>query len=455
MPLFLSVAYVCIFVRSEVGPSDGNGKTKGMFAIDQLQNIMSDDFTMLLAWVHYLAFDLFVGHIITANARALGMPNYFLWPCLGLTFYLGPCGYTLFVITRFVYTRAQHKTGESMLKYISAIDQTIDNPLPLEVGNTGAHVGSSCIAENEVSEIQALKDIVDDLTKKEQRLVKANKSLGSYHQRLNSMRPELKVPLLNQANVVGVQQVDKSTVDNYQMIVSLLDAFCNKKKKKEDHGYLDIPSDFPYENAASTDEKKKVNESIGVALKKLCSGGLDLSERLRSNPNEVLVVLDAPSLATSKAVLSMFPTMAQVAHQIIVPQADVLQYFQMISGGNGDHEMYLGLRAQRLDHWLCANAKVGFKTILFYADFETTFVGNHTKQFSPAMDIQRYFRHAYPAEPVSLLVLTVKVRPPRGHEISVVNDFVQYEGLLNGYDVTVVETWAKSMTTVMYEVRKI
>jgi len=260
---------------------------------------------------------------------------------------------------------------------------------------------------------------------------------------------------LNQANVVGVQQVDKSTVDNYQMIVSLLDAFCNKKKKKEDHGYLDIPSDFPYENAASTDEKKKVNESIGVALKKLCSGGLDLSERLRSNPNEVLVVLDAPSLATSKAVLSMFPTMAQVAHQIIVPQADVLQYFQMISGGNGDHEMYLGLRAQRLDHWLCANAKVGFKTILFYADFETTFVGNHTKQFSPAMDIQRYFRHAYPAEPVSLLVLTVKVRPPRGHEISVVNDFVQYEGLLNGYDVTVVETWAKSMTTVMYEVRKI
>ena len=253
---------------------------------------------------------------------------------------------------------------------------------------------------------------------------------------------------------MDVQPVDKSTVDNYNMIVSLLETFCGKKAK-EDHGYLDIPSDFPYENAASTDEKKKVNESIGVALKKLCSGGLDLGERLRSNPNEVLVVLDAPSLATSKAVLSMFPTMTQVAHQIIVPQADLLQYFQIISGGNGDHDMYIGIRAQRLDHWLCANAKVGFKTILFYADFETTFVGNHTKQFSPAMDIQRYFRHAYPAEPVSLLVLTVKVRPPRGHEISVVNDFVQYEGLLNGYDVTVVETWAKSMTTVMYEVRKI
>ena len=89
-----------------------------------------------------------------------------------------------------------------------------------------------------------------------------------------------------------------------------------------------------------------------------------------------------------------------------------------------------------------------------YADFETTFVGNQNKHFSPAMDMQRWFRYGYPAEPVSLLVLTVKVRPPRGHDISIVNDFVKWEGQLNGYEVSVLGEWCKSMTTVMYKVSK-
>ena len=44
-----------------------------------------------------------------------------------------------------------------MLKHISAINQTIDNPLPLQVGNTGEYVGSACVAENEGGKIQEIK----------------------------------------------------------------------------------------------------------------------------------------------------------------------------------------------------------------------------------------------------------------------------------------------------------
>ena len=85
-----------------------------------------------------------------------------------------------------------------------------------------------------------------------------------------------------------------------------------------------------------------------------------------------------------------------------------------------------------------------------YGDFETSFVGN--KDVSPASDVQRWFRSGYPSKPASLLVLTFKERPPRGHPVSIVNDFVVHEGRLNNYTVKILHTWKKSLTTVMYEV---
>src|SRR5688500_14674621 len=48
---------------------------------------------MLLAgWIHYLAFDLFVGSWIARTARDSRVPFLFVVPCLGLTFLFGPAG---------------------------------------------------------------------------------------------------------------------------------------------------------------------------------------------------------------------------------------------------------------------------------------------------------------------------------------------------------------------------
>ncbi|WP_165491951.1 ABA4-like family protein [Egibacter rhizosphaerae] len=54
----------------------------------------------LVAWAHFLAFDLLVGRWIYLDARAWHVPHFVVLPVLLLTLLLGPVGYLLHVLTR-------------------------------------------------------------------------------------------------------------------------------------------------------------------------------------------------------------------------------------------------------------------------------------------------------------------------------------------------------------------
>lgn len=54
----------------------------------------------LLGWIHYLAFDLFVGSWIVEEGRRLGISRALLVPCLILTLMLGPLGLLAFFVSR-------------------------------------------------------------------------------------------------------------------------------------------------------------------------------------------------------------------------------------------------------------------------------------------------------------------------------------------------------------------
>ncbi len=51
----------------------------------------------LLGWVHYLAFDLWIGSWEAGEARRAGLPHFIVLPCLVLTMMLGPIGLLLFL----------------------------------------------------------------------------------------------------------------------------------------------------------------------------------------------------------------------------------------------------------------------------------------------------------------------------------------------------------------------
>jgi hypothetical protein len=92
VPLLLALAYVALIVR-HWGPG-GYGslaEVRALFDVPQL---------LLAGWLHYLAFDLFVGAWIAERGAALGMPHLLLLPLWLLTFLFGPAGLLAFAVLR-------------------------------------------------------------------------------------------------------------------------------------------------------------------------------------------------------------------------------------------------------------------------------------------------------------------------------------------------------------------
>ena len=295
-------------------------------------------------------------------------------------------------------------------------------------------------------------------------LERANRELGTHHERLHGLRAQLFVPALppaaeeTAAVVAADDEEDTATRrqrrEHYAKVVDHIAAREAQLERRSRRGFkrdhIDLPTLFPHETAASAEEKVSINEEIARCLPSCVPPAFDgsLADYLQARPDVILVALDTPALGTTKTILKAFPRCPQRSIQI--PQADVMHYFSMISGMR-ETGLYLGVRCQRLDHWMCANRNAGLHTLLLYADFESTFVGNGGKRLSPVLDVQRWFRLGYPAAPKCMLVLTVKMRPPF-QDVQVVNDFVVQEGALNGYRVRPQRVWATSMTTILYSV---
>ena len=60
---------------------------------------------VLAGWVHYLAFDLFIGGWELRDAQRRGVPHLLLLPCLGLTLMFGPVGLLLYFGVRRLFGR--------------------------------------------------------------------------------------------------------------------------------------------------------------------------------------------------------------------------------------------------------------------------------------------------------------------------------------------------------------
>ncbi|NUB43738.1 DUF4281 domain-containing protein [Fertoebacter nigrum] len=96
IPLLLSLAYTALVMAHWAGAEGG---------FDSLANVMllfDNPAIALAGWLHYLAFDLFVGAWIARTARAEGIAHLFILPCLVLAFLFGPAGYLAFTGLRAV-----------------------------------------------------------------------------------------------------------------------------------------------------------------------------------------------------------------------------------------------------------------------------------------------------------------------------------------------------------------
>jgi len=97
--LLLSLLYASIAI-STFGESEG-----GFGSLAEVSQLFENPWSLLAGWVHYLAFDLFVGSWEVENAQKLGVSHWLVIPCLLLTLFLGPAGLLLYFILRAIATK--------------------------------------------------------------------------------------------------------------------------------------------------------------------------------------------------------------------------------------------------------------------------------------------------------------------------------------------------------------
>ena len=107
VPAVLSVGYAALILAF------WSGATGGYDSLENVQALFTQPGVALAGWVHYLAFDLFVGAWIARTARAEGIAHLLVLPCLGLTFWFGPIGFLLFLALRWGLSLRAHPAMEA------------------------------------------------------------------------------------------------------------------------------------------------------------------------------------------------------------------------------------------------------------------------------------------------------------------------------------------------------
>lgn len=93
VPAGLSALYAALVL------SRFSGTGGGFDSLASVAVLLSDDWALLAGWVHYLAFDLFVGAVMAARMDRAAIGRFVQAPLLACIFMLGPLGFLLAAAT--------------------------------------------------------------------------------------------------------------------------------------------------------------------------------------------------------------------------------------------------------------------------------------------------------------------------------------------------------------------
>jgi hypothetical protein len=107
IPLLLALVYLWLVATTF-------GRTPGGFgSLAEVSQLFQNQWVLLAGWIHYLAFDLFVGSWEVRDAQRNGVHHLLVVPCLVLTFLFGPVGLLLYFAVRAALRRGVTVGGEA------------------------------------------------------------------------------------------------------------------------------------------------------------------------------------------------------------------------------------------------------------------------------------------------------------------------------------------------------
>jgi hypothetical protein len=99
IPILLSVVYAYLII---VFFGDAEG---GFDSLEELSLLFQNKHALLAGWIHYLAFDLWLGYWQLRDSKEKGVNRWFLLPCFFFTLMYGPVGLLLYLIIRSISTK--------------------------------------------------------------------------------------------------------------------------------------------------------------------------------------------------------------------------------------------------------------------------------------------------------------------------------------------------------------
>ena len=99
IPLAWAALYVVLLAQ---GLPEAEG---GFDSIEGVRSLFANDSALTAGWLHYLAFDMFVGTWIARDSAERGVHGLLVAPCLVLTLMFGPAGLLAYFLLRLAFGR--------------------------------------------------------------------------------------------------------------------------------------------------------------------------------------------------------------------------------------------------------------------------------------------------------------------------------------------------------------
>jgi len=108
LPIVLAILYLYLIATNLSGAEGGFGSLGDVATLFQKRELL------LAGWIHYLAFDLFIGAWEVRDAQRNQIPHLVVIPCLLMTFMLGPIGLLFYFAIRTAKTRSLSVSRRSL-----------------------------------------------------------------------------------------------------------------------------------------------------------------------------------------------------------------------------------------------------------------------------------------------------------------------------------------------------
>lgn len=94
IPGLLAIVYL-VSIVSNLGSGEGD-----FTSLAGVGSLFANPWILTAGWIHYLAFDLFIGSWQVRDSQRLGIRHAFVLPCLVFTFLFGPIGLLMYLAMR-------------------------------------------------------------------------------------------------------------------------------------------------------------------------------------------------------------------------------------------------------------------------------------------------------------------------------------------------------------------